>query len=143
MRLTLGLLAEAANVTADNKLNILGEFNLINAPEFPCTLASLTMVFRLEADGNEEDEHGFHVILLDDDGSIVRPLVEGKFTLRPSGHEGVPRRIQGVIPIGLATFAQPGTYRFDILIDGARPEMLAPPIEVHVILAKPAEPLSP
>lgn len=37
MRLTLGLIAEAANTTADGKLNILGEFNIILSTEFPFT----------------------------------------------------------------------------------------------------------
>ena len=136
MRLTLGLLAEAANATADNKLNILGEFNVIQSTEFPFTIPTLTLVFRLEADGSETDEHAFHVQLLDDDGNLVRPLVGGRFKLGPSGYEGVPRRIQAVLPIQLASFDRPGTYRFDILVDNARPEVVNP-IEVHVVLVTP------
>jgi hypothetical protein len=137
MRLTLGLLADAANVTADNKINILGEFNLIRAPEFPITLASLTLVFRLEAAGNETDEHSFHIRLLDEDGNLVRALVDGQFTLGASNYEGVPRRVQGVLPIALATFERAGTYTFDVLVDNERPEVPAP-IEVHVIHTPPA-----
>ena len=132
MRLTLGLLAEAANATADNKLNILGEFNVIKSPEFPCTIAALTLVFRLEADGNEEAEHEFHVRLLDQDGNLVRPVADGKFKLMPSGYEGVARRIQGIIPIALASFDAQGTYTFDLLVDNARPEVTTP-IELHVV----------
>ena len=71
MRLTLGLLADAANVTAENKINILGEFNLIQTPVLPVTLASFTLVLRLEADANEPAEHTFGVRLLDDDGDLV------------------------------------------------------------------------
>jgi hypothetical protein len=46
MRLMLGLLADAANVTAEGKINMLGEFNLIPSPTFPMGLPSFTLVFR-------------------------------------------------------------------------------------------------
>ena len=132
MRQTLGLLADAANTTSDNKLNILGEFNIIRASELPTTIASLTLIFRLEADGIEEHEHAIHVRLLDDDGMLVRPVLDGSFKLSPSGYEGVPRRIVGIVPIALATFERAGTYTFDILVDNQRPEVQSP-IEVHVV----------
>ena len=133
MRLTLGLLADAANTTAEGKLNILGEFNVIASPQFPFTLASLTLVFRLEADGSESDDHTFHVRLLDEDNNLVRPIADGKISLSvASGYEGIPRRVQGVLPISLASFDQPGTYTFDILVDNERPSLVSP-IEVHVV----------
>lgn len=136
MRLTLGLLADAANTTADGKLNILGEFNVIFSSQFPFSLASLSLVFRLEADGSEPDEHSLHVRLLDEDGNLVRPIADGKITLSPSGYEGIPRRVQGVLPISMATFEEPGTYTFDILVDNERPAFVSP-IEVHVVQANP------
>jgi hypothetical protein len=135
MRLTLGLVAEGANTTGDGKLNILGEFNVILSNQFPFTHPSLALVFRLEADGSEPDEHSFHIRLLDDDNNLVRLVGDGRITLAPSGYEGVPRRIQGVIPIRMATFDTPGTYTFDILVDEVRPEVMAP-IEIHVVKAE-------
>jgi len=132
MRLTLGLLADAANSTADNKLNILGEFNIVNAVQFPVSVASIALVFRLEATGAEPDNHTFHVRLWDEDGDLVRPIVDGQFILGPSTNSGVPRRVQGVIPIQMAVFDGPGTYTFDILVDNERPETVSP-IEVHVV----------
>jgi hypothetical protein len=137
MRLTLGLLADAANATADNKLNILGEFNIVNATQFPCVVPSMSLVFRLEATGNEADHHTFHVRLLDDDNNLVRPLIDGEFTLPPLAHQpGVPRRIQGVFPIGMAVFDRPGTYTFDVLVDNERPEAMSA-IEVHIVDTRP------
>lgn len=136
MHLTLGLLAEAANTTADGKLNILGEFNVIQTTQFPFIYPSLALVFRLEADGSEADEHSFHVRLLDDDNNLVRPLADGKIVLAPSGYEGVLRRVQGVIPISMATFERQGTYTFEILVDDKRPGIVSP-IELHVVQANP------
>lgn len=136
MRLTLGLIAEAANTAADGKLNILGEFNIIISPHFPFTHPSLALVFRLEADGSEPAEHSFHIRLLDEDNNLVRPVGDGKLVLGPSGYEGLPRRIQGVIPITMATFEKPGTYTFDILVDNERPALISP-VELHVVQAPP------
>jgi hypothetical protein len=130
MRITLGLLADAANVTAEGKINILGEFNIIRAPELPITVASFTLVFRLEADGNEPADHTFQIRLLDEDGNLVRALADGTFQLVDSIYEGVPRRIQGIVPIALATFDRVGTFTFDILVDNQRPP--GTPAEVHV-----------
>jgi hypothetical protein len=137
MRLTLGLIAEAANTTSDGKLNILGEFNIILTTQFPMTYPSLALVFRLEADGSEPADHRFHVRLLDEDNNLVRPVGDGGMTLGPSGYEGIPRRIQGVIPIRMATFERAGTYTFEFLVDNDRPEMICPPIELHVVQANP------
>jgi hypothetical protein len=36
----------------------------------------MTLVFRLEADGSEPDDHTFNVQLLDEDRDLVRPLLE-------------------------------------------------------------------
>jgi uncharacterized protein DUF6941 len=133
MKLTLGLLADAANVTADGKINILGEFNLIKTQQFPAGLPSFSIVFRLEAAGNEPSEHTFGIRLLDDDEELVRPIADGTFTLGPAAIPGLPRRLQGIVPVALATFERPGTFRFDILVDGTQPERECAPIEVHVV----------
>jgi hypothetical protein len=132
MRLTLGLLADGANQTADSKLNILGEFNIVLSMQFPCAVPSMALVFRLEAEGSEPADHAFSVQLLDEDRNLVRPLLEGHFTLSPSQHEGLPRRVQGIFPIVGAVFERPGTYVFDVLVDNERPETPSP-IEVHVV----------
>jgi hypothetical protein len=100
MKLTLGLLADAANVTAEGKINILGEFNLIRAPQLPIGVASFTLVFRLEAAGNEPSDHSFTIVLLDEDGDLVRPIVEGKFSLGLSTIPGLPRRGAGDVRSG-------------------------------------------
>ena len=138
MRLTLGLVADAANLTAEGKINILGEFNLINAPGFPIVLPSFALVFRLEAAGNEPSDHTFTVLLLDEDNNLVRPVLEGRFSLGPATIPGLPRRLQAVLPIAIASFERAGTFTFDILVDGEHPEPICAPIEVHVIHAPPA-----
>ncbi len=132
MRLTLGLLADAANTTPDNKINILGEFNVVNARQFPAGVPSICLVFRLEADGAEADHHLFHIRLMDEDGNLVRPIGDGEFNLGPPRGGGAPRRVQAVLPIQLATFDKPGTYTFEILVDNERPDSIAP-IEVTVV----------
>jgi hypothetical protein len=131
MRLTLGVVAEAANATAENKLNILGEFNLVTSSVFPVALASLSVVLRLEAPGHADDEHVLQLRLVDQDGDLIRPLLDLPFRLGQVDIEGLPRRAQFIIPIALPQFEAPGTYVFDVLVDGQRPE-IPTPIELHV-----------
>jgi hypothetical protein len=47
MEISLATLAEAANVTADGKLNILGAFDTIQACSFPAPTPAMTVVVRL------------------------------------------------------------------------------------------------
>ena len=49
MDVTLALLADAANVSQDGKLNILGIFNGLGAAAFPATHPSMHLVLRFEA----------------------------------------------------------------------------------------------
>jgi hypothetical protein len=80
-----------------------------------------------------------NIRLLDEDNNLVRPILDGEFTFPPPSGEGVPRRVQGVFPIGMAVFERQGTYTFDVLVDNARPEALSA-IEVHVVQITPAPP---
>src|SRR5919204_3250104 len=48
MRLSLALLADYANVSHDGKLNIMGIFGQIHAPQFPAVHAQMHLVLSLE-----------------------------------------------------------------------------------------------
>ena len=70
MDVSLALLADAANTSRDGKLNLLGIFDAIQAPTFPTTHPSMTLVLRLEAsaaDGNRA--HDLDVRFIDADGA--------------------------------------------------------------------------
>jgi hypothetical protein len=49
MHVNLAVLCDAANVSREGKLNILGEFDSIHASSFPLTYPTMVLVVRMEA----------------------------------------------------------------------------------------------
>ncbi len=53
MDVPLALIADAANISEEGKLNVLGVFNRITARELPATHPQLTLVLKFVADAVE------------------------------------------------------------------------------------------
>lgn len=117
MEIKIAVLADAANVSSEGKLNITGIFNRLNASAFPVRWPSMTLVVRFEAHGNEVGDHNLAVRIVDEDGSELA-RIEGMLHLGEPDDPGLPIIAQLISGIQDAVFAHPGTYAFDILIDG-------------------------
>jgi len=117
MEVTLALLADAANVSQEGKLNILGAFANINAVKFPARHPEMQLVLRFEASPAEaETKKHLEVKVIAEDGQAVGGF-EGEFMVS-SATSGQRIRMQTVMRILDAVFPKPGDYTFAVLIDG-------------------------
>ncbi|MBI4715134.1 MAG: hypothetical protein HY760_04230 [Nitrospirae bacterium] len=118
MKVTLGLLAEYANVTSDGKLNILGIFDGIDAHNFPVVHRHLVLIMRVEAERVEiESPKKIEVRLIDEDGaSLLSISGEIKFIEPPPGV--MILSANNLLNFNDLGFAKAGNYEFKILVNG-------------------------
>ena len=119
MHVNLAVLCDAANVSREGKLNILGEFDSIHASSFPLTYPTMVLVVRMEAHPTEVGDHRLKLQLIDADGQDVVPPLEGEFTTGRPPFPGVPVRTAPIIlQMHGVRFDHPGHYSFELLVDG-------------------------
>ncbi|MBA7593523.1 hypothetical protein ES703_00447 [subsurface metagenome] len=117
MEVTLGLLADYANITREGKLNVMGIFSLINAPALPWVHPQMQLVLELEAGPAEWDtQKDIEIKLLDADANSI--LTTGGSIKVPRGKSGRPVRIHSIMTFGNVKFDVEGDYIFNILIGG-------------------------
>jgi len=120
MKVTLALLADAANVSQEGKLNVLGVFNSINAANFPAQHLMMQLVLRFEASLAEAGmKKKMTVKLLDEDGGAIGEI-NGELQVpdKPLGKKARRIQMQAIIPVPGVIFPKPGEYVFSVLIDG-------------------------
>ena len=115
MDVTLAVCCDAANVSREGKLNLLGIFNSIQAAQYPCTHPHLALVLRVEARIGEEGIYPLELKLVDEDGHVLF-AIGGQVTLQ-GAEPGRPMTAQTIMDINNFTLPRPGTYAFDIMID--------------------------
>ncbi len=122
MRITLARLADAANVSSEDKLNILGLFNIIRPKAAPGTLGHGTLVLDIQLDPSEVGKKFLMQVLLwgPDGQSSPGPQIEILFPKElyeqlPKGHS---INIPIILPVSGAHFQVPGDHAFKILVDG-------------------------
>ncbi len=118
MELKLAVLADAANVSVEGKLNILGEFSVIWSAAVPVVWPLMQLVLRLEATAGEGPRHRLGIRILTEDGQPIAPPVDAEVDFGPPFRAGVPHRGQFVIGIGGSVFPRFGAYSFEILVGG-------------------------
>lgn len=119
MRVNLAVLCDAANVSRDGKLNILGEFDSIHAAPFPLTYPTMVLVVRFEAHMTEAGDHKLKLHLLDADGADVVPPLEGAFATETADKPGkLARTSPLILQMHGVRFEAPGPYSFELLVDG-------------------------
>lgn len=117
MDLTLALLADYANVSQEGKLNVLGVFDAIFAPEFPALHTELHLVLRFEAGPAERGQtKTVEIKLIDQDGRTLGTL-SGKMSL-PEETPALVMGVNQILRFQHLVFERPGDYRFDVLVNG-------------------------
>ena len=116
MDVTLAVCCDAANVSREGKLNLLGIFNSIHAAEFPCTHPHLALVLRVEARLGEEGAYPLEIKLVDEDGQQLFDI-GGQLSLQ-GAEPGRPMTAQTIMDINNLQLPRPGTYAFEIFLDG-------------------------
>ncbi len=117
MEIKTAVLADAANVSVENKLNITGIFNRLSGTEFPLTHPSMVLVVRLEYHPSEAGEHALTINIADADGTKIAEG-GGSFKLPKPHTQELPPIGQFLLPLHGLVFQSPGVFSFDILVDG-------------------------
>ncbi len=112
------LLADAANITVNGKLNVLGIFNQIYVRELPARQPQFFVVIKIVSDiGETSDPRKFTVSLVDDGGTELG-RVDGEFNF-PQASSGMPRPEANIIfPITDLVFSNAGMFHFTLLVNG-------------------------
>jgi hypothetical protein len=129
MRLDLAVFADAANTTADGKINLLGEFNMVHTADLPAALPSATLVLRIVGSAAESGEHRFGLRLRDDDGHLLWTSPDSTLVLPQPQIPGLPVRTALIIEIGPFMFDEFRTYAYEVVVDDRR----LGEVEIHVI----------
>ena len=117
MEISLAVLADAANVSQEGKLNIFGIFNRIWTINFPAQHPQLQLVLGFEASISEADrEKKIEIELRDADGRKIRGIT-GTFKV-PKGAPGYPILANHILSLSGVTFPKEGDYAFHILLNG-------------------------
>jgi hypothetical protein len=116
MDVSFALLADAANVSREGKLNILGAFDRVQGAQFPLTWPRMVLVTRFIASAAEYgQEKSLEIVTMDADG---KRLGGATGTMRvPNGQAGRQLKINHVLPMTV-TFPGPGQYSIEILVNG-------------------------
>jgi hypothetical protein len=133
MRLDLALFAQAANTTADGKLNILGEFNSIMGTAGPIIFPTATLVLRIVGTALESGEHRVGLRQRNADGDLIWTSPDIPFALPAPDILGVPVRSALIVQMGPLVFPEFVTYTYEIVVDGQHLD----DVELHVLRQQP------
>jgi Family of unknown function (DUF6941) len=119
MEVEFAFLADAAQVSPDGKLYVLGAgVDRLMAAQFPAVHPLLTLVVKLKLHATEcERPHQVEVELWDPDGQTIGAKVETGFSA-PRQPGSRPAFAQIVLSMVQLQFEQPGDYAFQVLVDG-------------------------
>ncbi|MBI5035545.1 MAG: hypothetical protein HZB51_33895 [Chloroflexi bacterium] len=116
MKARIAALADYANVTADQKLNVMGIFNVINAPQTPAVHRQMMLVLSFVSDPWDVlGQFPFQVDLVDEDGKVLLNL-KGTMTAAkaPSGEQATTNCI---LSLNDLVFNKYGHYEFKITVN--------------------------
>lgn len=116
MDIQIAALCDAATDSA-GKLNILGTFDTINAPQMPAIHPQCSIALRIIFHKIEEGAHKLKLNFVDEDGKPVMPSIEIPVDVAvPDDATFVSRNF--IVNIQQLKFGQPGHYAIDIALDG-------------------------
>ena len=140
MEIRLAVLADAANVTTDGKLNVTGIFNRLRTTKLPAQHPLLVAVLQIAigtADFGRDAQTGLRIVA--PDGETSSP-----FTMThklPSGRPGEPTLWNLIFRLPNLRLAKTGDYEFHVLVDQATVATI--PLTVSKVEAKDAPPSQP
>jgi len=117
VKVRFAVLADYSNVTLEGKINIMGVFDIIHAPEFPALHPEMQFVMRFEADVSERGQQkDVQVRLIDGRGEKLLEM-DGRITIGDA-KPGALLFFNQVLTIRNVIFPSAGDYQFDIYVDG-------------------------
>lgn len=136
MIITLATVADAANVSQQGKLNVLGAFDTIRATQFPAVHPTMSLVFSMLAEVEDsQTEFDLNVSLIDEDGQKLWSA-QGKVEVA-SMVPGQFGQSSQIITLTNVRFDKPGRYRFRI---SEGPEKAPTDVVLRVVETDPGSP---
>ena len=118
MNIALAVACDHALIDQAGKLSVIGIFERIWVERFPAVHPRLHLVLRLKGRRTEIGDHPVTIVLLDPDGrEVLRGDGAVQFGEPPAGITEVEA---GAVLAFDVPLDRPGTYTFDIAVDGAR-----------------------
>ncbi len=119
MEVTLAVAADYANITNDNKLNIIGLFNEVSPVEFPTALQQMFLVITWEAGpaefGTQKD---IRVAFVDADANVTVNLDMPGFVVPHPPRPGSRVYFNQILGLGGLPIQAAGEHAFLILVGG-------------------------
>lgn len=117
MEVTFLQVADYANTTKDEKLNVMGLFSNISVTAFPSVHPEMYLVAQLRATAAEYGRQvQLGVKLLNEDATEQLIGFEAPMIV-PIGQKGLPVTMNITLRLVNTQFKSPGTYEFSVLVD--------------------------
>jgi len=138
MQVQFALFADAANVSQEGKLNILGVFDALQVGQLPSLHPRATFVVRIKAVAEDEGQHGVSLVWTNPGGDPLWSS-RGELTVGspPQGTDGIDVPLLAVVDLPLDT---PGIYTMIVAVDDVEAARTA--LHVNKVLES-ALPLAP
>jgi hypothetical protein len=117
MEIQVAVLADCANVAPPEKLNVMGVFDTIYAPAFPCVHPFMALALRLKIDHEDGGRTHELVVSLRDEEQKEYARATGKLDVRPMA-TGEVAHVNQILNFAGLGFGQSGRYAFHISWDG-------------------------
>lgn len=119
MNLLYGMVCEDASSREDGRVDVAGIFHQLYAPGFPAQQDRLVLAMAIEWEESEEGRQEFRIDLTDPTGAPAL-TIQGHTDVSGWAAGEAPPQTRLVMPLDGVVFPAPGTYRFELLIGGAR-----------------------
>ena len=116
MHVSFALFADAANLSQEGKLNILGVFDAVHVAQFPAVHSRATIVVRLKGDATDVGRHDFTLRWVNPSGSELWTTTAELMINAPPGHASemdLPLIMALDLPLDV-----PGDYVMTVELDG-------------------------
>lgn len=117
MNILVAVLCDAATQDSSSKLNVLGAFDTIYAPQLPAVHPQCAVALRVTFGTGEEGQHKLALNFINADGRSIMPPLEMPLTVTlPDGAHFLSVNL--VLSLQQMQFPEAGPYSVDIRLDG-------------------------
>ena len=117
MNIQVAVLCDAATSDNQSKLNILGAFDSIYAPQFPATQPQCTVALRITFTDGDEGRHQLVLNFINADGKSIMPNLPAVPVDVRFPEDAHFATCNFVLNFQGLTFKEPGLYSVDVRVD--------------------------
>jgi hypothetical protein len=135
MNIQTAVLCDAATQDASSKLNVLGAFDTLCAPQLPVVHPQCAVALRITFMSGDEGEHKMALNFINADGRSIMPPIEIPVTVTlPEDAHFIT--LNFVVNIQQLKFPEAGLYSVDVRVDGESRASI--PLQVKLLSPSPA-----